>query len=80
MSHVETMEIVLQGYMPEVERAPWSPDSWAPVSQRLLSSGVLVCPKGFAKRRAVLLPCLFTCFPGCIPRTAGSETAVLSRE
>lgn len=32
MPHVEMVEIVLQGYMPEVERAPWSPDSWAPVS------------------------------------------------
>lgn len=39
MSHVEMMEIVLQGYMPEVERAPWSPDSWAPASQQLTSSG-----------------------------------------
>lgn len=73
MPHVEMTEIVLQGYMPEVERAPRSPDSWAPVSQRLPSSGVLVCPKGLAERGAVLLSCLFTGFPAASRELQGQR-------
>lgn len=50
MPHMEMMEIVLHGYMPEVEGAAQSPDSWAPASRGLPSNGVLVCPEGLAER------------------------------
>lgn len=73
MSHVEVMEIVLQGYMPEVERAPRSPDSRAPASQRLPGTGVLVCPEGPAERGAVLLSWLFARFPAASREPRGQR-------
>lgn len=38
-------------YMPEVEHAPWRPDSWAPLWQWLASSGVL---RDLLSREAIL--------------------------
>lgn len=75
MAHMGTGEIGLQSYMPEVERAPWSPDSGAPVSQQVPSREVL-CPQGCAESQQC---CLFVqVLPGCIQGTAGLETAVLT--
>jgi len=73
MSHVEMMGIVLQGYMPEVERAPRSPGSCTPASQRPPSSGVLVCPKGLAEMGTVLLSRLFPCFPPAFRELKGQR-------
>lgn len=76
MAHMGTGEIGLQGYMPEVERAPRSPDSGAPVSQQVPSREVLLCPQGCAESQQC---CLFVQeLPGCIQGTAGLETAVLT--
>lgn len=71
MSHVEVMEIVLQGYMPEVERAPRSPDSRAPASQRLPGAGVSggTCREGGSAAFMVILslPCRIQGTAGTVP-------------
>lgn len=57
MAHMGTGEIGLQGYMPEVERAPRSPDSGAPVSQQVPSREVLLCPQGCAESQQCCSVC-----------------------
>lgn len=75
MAHMGTGEIRLQGYMPEVERAPQSPDSGAPVSHEVPSREVLLCPQGCSESQQCgsVCPSASQLPPG----TVVLETAVL---